>query len=195
MAVTSEIFFKNNFLGDTIKNIGRRRAKKVYNNIKHFLGEAESIIDIGAGNAFISELLVDDGFSVRSFDVTDLSLSNSVNTIVYNGENIPCEDDDSDIALLLSVLHHTPNPEILIKEAERTSSTIIIMEDIYKNSLHKYLTWFFDSLLNQQFKGHPHSNKTDEEWKNIFNEMGLQLISEKEKWWYVMRHKIYVLKK
>lgn len=195
MAVTSNIFLKNNILGKLARSAGRKRARKVLRDILPFIDNSKKVVDVGAGNAFISELLVEDGLSVHPIDVADLSLSESVDTVLYDGRNIPYKDNFFGTALVISVLHHTKEPEKIIKEAKRTSEKIIIMEDIYKNTAHKYATWIFDSMLNQQFKNHPHSNKTDEAWKDIFNKAGLDLVFEKEKWWYLMRHKIYVLEK
>ena len=59
------------------------------------------------------------------------------------------------------------------------ASRIIIMEDIYSNSLQKYLTFFVDSLVNLEFSDHPHSNKTDEEWRELFRKNGLKLVDAK----------------
>lgn len=71
------------------------------------------------------------------------------------------------------MLHHTTNAEGLIREAKRVSDRIIIMEDIYENPFQKYITWFTDSLVNWEFFGHPHTNRTDSEWRELFEQNGL----------------------
>jgi len=80
--------------------------------------------------------------------------------------------------LLLTVLHHTPNPKEILKEASRVSKRVIIIEDIYSNLVQKYLTFFTDSLVNFEFRGHPHSNKSVSEWNKLFNELNLKIIHE-----------------
>jgi hypothetical protein len=49
------------------------------------------------------------------------------------------------------------------------------MEDIYESPFQKYLTWCADSLVNWEFYGHPHTNRTDVEWKEVFQRNGLEL--------------------
>jgi len=47
----------------------------------------------------------------------------------------------------------------------------VIIEDIYGGLVGKYATFFFDNLFNLEFFGHPHSNKSDEEWKKCFKKI------------------------
>ena len=54
----------------------------------------------------------------------------------------------------------------------------IIIEDIYSNLVQKYLTFFTDSLVNLEFRGHPHSNKSVRDWNKLFNELSLKIIHE-----------------
>ena len=39
----------------------------------------------------------------------------------------------------------------------------------------EWLTKRFDSLMNLEFKGHPHSNRTDKDWLASFERLGLSL--------------------
>ena len=65
--------------------------------------------------------------------------------------------------------------KIVIKEALRVADELIIIEDVYTNQLHKYLTFFTDSLFNFEFIGHPHSNKTETEWEKLFKNLKLKI--------------------
>jgi hypothetical protein len=92
------------------------------------------------------------------------------------------------------VLHHAPNPEAVLQEAARVAKRVIITEDVYYNIVHKYATFFMDSLLNLEFIGHPHSNKTDAQWREVFQKAGLRLTGEKAMASFlVLRHRMYVL--
>ena len=51
------------------------------------------------------------------------------------------------------------------------------MEEVYENQLRKYATFIWDSLTNLEFAGHPHSNKTDNEWRDLFSEQDLKVKS------------------
>jgi len=96
----------------------------------------------------------------------------------------------------LTVLHHTSHPEKIIEEAKRVSKRIIIIEDIYTNIFNKYLTYFFDSLLNIEFIGHPHTNKNDKELREAFNKFGLKIVEARYSHSFIVfNHATYYLEK
>jgi len=70
---------------------------------------------------------------------------------LYDGKKIPYDDDSFDVALLITVLHHTPHPEKILQEAQRVAKKIVLVEDVYSTVFHKYVTYFFDSLVNFEF--------------------------------------------
>lgn len=175
MIMLIEFFQRNNVMRKVVCRLGRRRAKDLLKEIRRYLGREDSIIDIGAGTCNICALLKEEHFKITPLDVKNLSFVNGVEPVIYDGRKIPFADNSFDVSLILTVLHHAPVPEDIIKEARRVSQKIIIIEDIYTNVFHKYLTYFADSLFNFEFKGHPHTNKSDQEWKTLFKELGLQL--------------------
>ena len=114
-------------------------------------------MDIGSGTCNVCEILSKKGYEITPLDVHDLSFVNNIKPVIYDGNKIPYANNKFDQTLILTVLHHTPNPEKILQEAKRVSKRIIIIENVYSNWLHKYLTYFFDSLLNLEFIGHPHT--------------------------------------
>lgn len=155
-----------------------------------------NIIDIGTGNGGLEKVLIEEGYEIKGIDIKNKSLFNAVVPTVYDGKTFPFANDAFDMSLFITVLHHTPNPEKLIEEAKRCSQKMIIVEDIYRNTFQKYLTFFTDSLVNLEFKGHPHTNKTDEEWKAFFKKMNLKLTyCQQYRFLFFFRQVIYVLEK
>jgi len=116
-----------------------------------------------------------EGHNLTPLDVVDQTLSSEVEPLIYNGKKLPFDDNSFNTALILTVLHHTSNPKEILSEAKRVADKIIIVEDIYSNPIQKYLTFIVDSIVNMEFAGHPHSNKSDTEWKTTFNKLGLKL--------------------
>jgi len=88
------------------------------------------------------------------------------------------------VSLILTVLHHTNNPTVIIKEAARVSKRIIIIEDIITTVYQKYLTYSMDCLLNFEFFNHPHTNKTKEGWERLFQTLGLQVKDRRIDNWF-----------
>ncbi len=153
------------------------------------------ILDIGSGNGALVKLLRDKGVSVKALDIGDNSSFTDVQVQVYDGEKLPFGKKQFDACQLITMLHHTTNAEEILREAERVSDRIIIMEDVYESSFQKYMTWFTDSLVNWEFYGHPHTNRTDAEWKEMFERNGL-VVEKAEYYRFLLFFKqvMYVLK-
>lgn len=71
------------------------------------------------------------------------------------------------------MLHHAPDPDAVLAEVSIVARRIIVIEEIYGNGVEKYFTYAVDSLFNLEFFSHPHSNRTDSEWKKAFQETAL----------------------
>lgn len=190
-------YLQNNpFLRKQIYSLGVKRAQRILSKISPYLEIKDRILDIGAGQCIISELLQNKQYAVTPLDIANLSCVDTIKPIVYDGETIPFADNEFDVSLLITVLHHTFNPQNLILEAKRVSKRVIVMEDVFSNIVHKHLTFFIDSTLNREFKGHPHSNKNDTEWQLLFNSLSLRL---KDMQYFssflVLQHALYSLEK
>lgn len=191
MAINSNLLRQNKFVIEKIRAVGIKRAKEV----EKYISSDSAILDIGAGNCNIAETLINDGYKVTAIDVKDLSLVKNIKPLLYDGNKLPFENGRFDVALLLFVLHHCKEPDKIIREAARVAKKIIIMEDVFDNVLEKYVTFAIDSLLNQEFFNHPHSNKRDLEWKKLFSDLELTVESQKiERWRYLINHATYCLK-
>jgi alpha-1,6-mannosyltransferase len=146
--------------------------------IAALLGPGQSLVDIGAGNGGLAHALMGRGHPVTAVDVKDISFFEDVKPIVYDGKRLPFADRSFDVALLITVLHHTPDPDAILAEAKRVGRRVVVMEDIYRNSVQERLTHFTDSLVNLEFHGHPHTNRTDAGWREAFARLGLRVTHE-----------------
>ena len=171
-------------------------AKFKIKRIEKYIHPQSRIIDIGTGPGSVCLLLNRKGFNLTPVDIIDQSLSEDIEPEIYDGKRLPYNNDSFDTALILTVLHHTPNPKEILLEAKRVSKRIVIIEDIYSNPIQKYLTYFVDSIVNMEFLGHPHSNKSDRCWRQLFNELGLKLKEAKyDRFILFFRQACYYLEK
>ncbi len=142
--------------------------------IGDFLDTSFAVVDIGTGSGGFAKFLQRKGLEVTPVDVVDKSTYADLSAVLYDGKHLPFETNSFDASLLITVLHHCTNPEQVFEEAVRVSnSKIVVLEDVYSNWLMKRLTWLMDSLVNLEFRGHPHSNKTETEWETLFRNHGL----------------------
>ena len=163
------------FLKEQIFKIWLWDAKFKIKRIREHISQTDRILDIGTGPGSVCLLLNREGYKLTPLDVIDQTLTSEIEPEIYNGKKLHYKDSSFDTALILTVLHHTSNPEEILSEAKRVSNKIIVIEDIYSNPIQKYLTFIVDSIVNMEFAGHSHSNKNDTEWKTTFNKLGLKL--------------------
>ncbi len=132
-------------------------------------------IDIGSGPGSLLSVMRSAGYDIDGLDIRDSAYHHSLKAQIYDGVNMPYEDKSYDTALLSTMLHHTPNPDHILQEAARIACRLIIIEDVYDGPVTEWLTKRFDSLMNLEFRGHPHSNRRDKAWRETFAHMGLIL--------------------
>jgi len=132
-------------------------------------------IEIGSGPGSVLDVMRRLNYDVDGLDIRDSSFREDLRPVLYNGDKMPFHHKAYDTALLPTILHHTPDPEHIILEAARISKRLIIIEDVYDGPVMGWLTKRFDSLMNLEFIGHPHSNRTDKDWQATFERLGLSL--------------------
>jgi SAM-dependent methyltransferase len=172
-----------------------KRAEVKCLRILPFLNKGQKLLELGSGNGALSVLLQQEGMEVSPLDVKDKSIFQEIDVVIYDGAKLPYSDEEFDVCQLITMLHHTTNAEELIQEAKRVSKKVIVMEDVYENVLQKYLTWISDSIVNWEFYGHPHTNRTDCEWRQIFKQNGLEVEEAKyDRFLLFFKQVTYVLK-
>ncbi len=178
------------------KNKSRiNRANLIFKRIYPFIKNSKTVIDIGCGEGLISHLLKKKGKNVASVDIADKSVIPDFKVIVYDGKKLPFSRQKFDIALLLTVLHHTPDPQIVFEEAARVASKVIIIEDIYTNIFQKIFNVFFDSWQNKPLRFFWNSYKSDGEWKKFFLDKRFKVIASDYYQDIPYLHALYILEK
>lgn len=154
-----------------------KKAKLKISQVHPMMNGRHKVLDIGCGNGALTLLLKQRGHEITPSDRVNKSVFPEVVPVLCDGENLPFEDKSFDAALMITMLHHTKSPEKILKEAARVASRLIVMEEVYSNWFQKQLTFFIDSAVNGEFIGHPHTNKTDIEWRDHFEKQGYSLIA------------------
>jgi ubiquinone/menaquinone biosynthesis C-methylase UbiE len=151
------------------------RVQEKLAEISSHLDLADRVLDVGAGNCILCQELGRRGYDVVPVDLENLSFVDEIVPVAYDGTTLPFGDDSFDVALVITVLHHVPDPNAVLVEVRRVAKRIIVIEEIYENCFEKYLTYAIDSLFNLQFFNHPRSNRTDAAWREAFQRLRLDV--------------------
>lgn len=177
-----------------VRRLGARRADEVVADVAPHLRAGERLLDIGAGTGQVAARLIGRGFPVTAVDVRDLSCEPTVSPALVDGRTLPFEDGSFDVALLITVLHHTPDPDAVLAEAARVARRVIVQEDVHASRGQHLATMVMDSVVNLEFFGHPHTNRSDAGWREAFVRHRLRVVASSTKpFWRWFRSATYVL--
>jgi Methylase involved in ubiquinone/menaquinone biosynthesis len=124
--------------------------------------------------------------------------------IIADGSQLPFTDNTFDAALLIGVLHHMPTQlHVLVLQEGlrvlRAGGRLLVLEDTYHGNRERFATYVIDSVMNFEFIGHPHSNRSSEEWGNIMREIRGHLVHNRKyiSWYgpFRFRHALFVIEK
>jgi len=175
-----------------------KRAEAFVKMFEHDLAPASRVLDIGSGPGVYYEPLTRRGHQVTLLDMKQYK-SCRYPTTLFDGGKYPFEDKTFDVSLLVTVLHHTSDPEATLLEAKRvTSGTVVVIEDVYTGFPGRVLAIVRDAALNFEFIGHPMNFRSYLGWKETFSRLGFTLQKERDFYSYLMNLPIhtglYILK-
>ena len=158
-----------------MRKIIRRRLQIVVDRISPYIVNSKKIIDIGSGTGDVALLLEKGGKKVTPVDVGDFHGPRLVKTVIYDGKTLPFPDRSFDTALLLMVMHHTPDPEIVFSEASRVAKEVVVIETSYTNPINNFFTVVSDAIGNLRVEAFWNSYKTDKGWRVFFEKHGFTI--------------------
>jgi len=164
-----------------VPDLGLRERAELFTGLfAQWLPQASRVLDIGGGWGFYHEPLRRLGHRHAVLDVVAPGVQKAP-VVVYDGKRIPFPDKSFDVSLLITVLHHIPDPESVIREAARvTCGRIVVVEDLFHHRVGGWWTCMRDQLFNFEFFGHAGQFKRKEEWISLFASAGMSLAFERE---------------
>ncbi len=159
------------------------RAQKISQLCKGFIKPGGNVLDLGSGPGYIAKQIEKDyGVKITCADIIDYNQT-SLPLVLYEGKNLPFEENTFNTVLLVFVLHHSNNALDLLQETKRVlhqQGSIIIFEDIYINWLECLIALMMDFFLNLYYRVRtPFNFRQESEWISIFEELGLEVKHKK----------------
>ncbi len=146
------------------------REDIIIQNVKPFLPSHARVLEIGAGNGLVAEVLQDATHTEFTLlDVVNYNRSRLPLT-VYDGMTLPFEENAFDLVLFIFVLHHNPDPRPLLRQALCVARHgVLVVENDTRGFLKRPLTRLIDSTEFLR-RGVPPNYfvKSTDEWLEYF---------------------------
>lgn len=107
-----------------------RRAGILAGHIAPLVPQDAAVLDVGSGDGLIDRLIGE-----RRPDVTIAGIDplvrpeTHVPVTAFDGRRIPFADRSFDVVMFVDVLHHTDEPENLLREGRRVARAAVILKD------------------------------------------------------------------
>lgn len=149
------------------------REEMIVEKIAPYLDASQTVLEIGAGNGLTAEMLqYHTSAQFTLLDVVDYNRSR-LPLKLYDGKTLPFEENVFDVALLVFVLHHTPDPCTILREALRvTRRGVLVMENDTRGAIKRLATLGLDNIEPLR-RGSPrcYFTKSADEWQTLFQEI------------------------
>lgn len=107
-----------------------RRVPVLADNLAGQIAEPGSLLDVGCGDGGVSAAVVLKVAGLRAQGIDVLARPTcAIPMQTYAGLRFPFADQSFDFVLFTDVLHHTPDPLALLREARRVARRAILIKD------------------------------------------------------------------
>ena len=171
----------NNLHSITVMN---RRVHRLSVALSDMFDSSGSVIDVGCGDGTVA-------LSIQSFR-PDLQFHGvdvfmrpnvAIPAKVYDGTNIPYEDNAFDYAMVVDVLHHTDDAAAVLSECLRVAKRGVIIKDHVLQGLAAEKTLRFMDWIGN--RGHdvrlPYNYLTSDEWSRLFHDTNCELAQRRSR--------------
>ena len=161
-----------------------RRVRVLRDCLSELIPRSAKVLDVGCGDGLLARLIMDQrpdveisGIDVLVRDQTHIPVSG------FDGSYIPFPDKSFDAVMFIDVLHHTPDPMVLLSEAERVASKAILIKDHRLNGLFARPTLRFMDWVSNAPHGVvlPYNYWQHDKWHQSFALMNVEIAVWKEK--------------
>lgn len=155
--------------------IFKRRVRVLSNSILDQMPpETRTVLDLGCGDGTLANRLMNarSELTIEGVDVFERPNA-TIPVKIYDGNNLPYDDNAFDVVVIVDVLHHAENPDVVLAEALRVSKHRVILKDhLNESKLDQWTLLLMDWVGN---RGHDVTLKynylSSNEWHKLFDQL------------------------
>ncbi len=161
------------------KHVFGRRISRLCELLGGLIPEGSRVLDVGCGDGRLSRLLMDlgKGIQIEGIDVL-LRPETHIPVREFDGTTIPHEEGSFDLVMFVDVLHHTEDPMVLLKEADRVARKGVVIKDHLRDGFLAGPTLRFMDWVGNARHGValPYNYWSSERWSEAFDELHWQKV-------------------
>ena len=158
--------------------VSSRRAQVLTSWFESLLPKNASILDVGCGDGVVAASVQSSrpDVTIRGVDVLPRERPH-IPVEIFDGSKIPYPDSSFDVVMISDVLHHTEDPNVILREAHRVTRAYVLIKDHYRQGIAAQTRLrFMDWLGNARFGvSLPYNYWTPQQWKNAWDNIGLRV--------------------
>jgi len=151
-----------------------RRVRVLSGHYADLLPAGSTILDVGTGDGEIARLVMNERTDLAIEGVEYLVRPDcAIPVTAFNGRELPFADNAWDFVSMVDVLHHTEDPNILLREAGRVARRGILIKDHLVQGFGARATLrFMDGVGNRRFGvALPYVYWTPQQWRAAVEDM------------------------
>ncbi len=157
--------------------VSSRRVRVLAQAVAEMLPFGARVLDIVCGDGHIDSVIMEarPDTVIEGIDVL-VRPHTKIPVTFFDGATIPFPSASFDVAMMVDVLHHTLDPRIMLREASRVASVLVIKDHFREGLLAQTTLRVMDWVGNASHGvALPYNYWSKSEWESTFQSLGLRL--------------------
>jgi SAM-dependent methyltransferase len=157
-----------------------RRVRRLSEILSTLIPSGSSLLDVGCGDGKLAQLLIEKRSDLQIEGVDVLARKTGLPVKLFDGTSLPYPASRFDGVMLIDVLHHTPDPFPLLREALRVSRRFLIVKDHVLEGIGADTRLRFMDYVGNARHGVslPYNYLAPEGWAALRQELDVQVSTE-----------------